>query len=64
LIDQLSDPSGQRGLCDRIVGNQIMNISLEQIKERFWREIEIIKVGMIRKLMTPVAAVGGGQRIV
>ena len=41
-----------------------MNISLEQIKERFGREIEIIKVGMIRKLMAPVTAVGSGQRIV
>ena len=41
-----------------------MNVALEQIKERSGREIEIIKVGMIRKLMAPVAAVGGGQRIV
>jgi hypothetical protein len=48
-------------LCHRIVQNEVVNLAPENIKNRFWWKIKIIKICMVYKVVPIVTTMLPGD---
>ncbi len=61
LMDQFADETGQRILCNRIVQDNVVDVMFKAGKHRLWREIEVIEIRVIYKIMTIVTTMLPGD---
>jgi hypothetical protein len=61
LADYLTDKAGKGVLCNRIITDEIRNLISQPPEHRVWREIKVIEIGMICKVISMVTPMLAGD---